>query len=404
MAAPVNALVRSRSSALASGRAVPPTVGVAAPLVLAVGAAGAVVFVALVEPAAVLAHGADSLSPPTPADILLDWAFDPLLAIPLLLMAAAYLWAVRHVDAAHPAHPVPRARIVAFLAGLAAIEIALQSVVERYDTTLFSVHMLQHVLLTLVASPLLALGSPITLLLRVTRAGFRRRFILPILHSRVVRVLAFPVVSWSVFAAVMWGTHFSPLFERSLEDPFIHDLEHLLYLTAGLLFWWPAVALDPAPWRMPHPVRAMYLFLQMPQNSFLALAIYSASAPLYAHYAGLGLTWGPTALVDQRLAGGLMWIIGDLVFVSAIVLVVGGWMRFEERDTRRREAHADAEMAVIHAREVVLAERLARERAAAAGESPDPRSAAPALPASAAPDPRSAALPASAAPDPRDFR
>ena len=114
----------------------------------------------------------------------------------------------------------------------------------------------------------------------------------------------------------MWGTHFSPLFERSLEDPVVHDLEHLLYLTAGLLFWWPAVALDPAPWRMPHPVRAMYLFLQMPQNTFLALAIYSASSPLYAHYANLGLSWGPSALVDQHLAGGLMWIIGDLVFVT----------------------------------------------------------------------------------------
>jgi putative copper resistance protein D len=330
----------------------------------------AAVAAVLVPPAAVLAHGADSVIPPTPADILLDWRLDPLVAIPLALLAAAYLWAVRHVDAAHPANPVPRARIVAFLGGLATIAIALQSIIERYDTTFFSVHMLQHVLLTLVASPLLALGAPITLLLRVTRADFRRRFILPILHSRVVRVLAFPVVSWLVFVAVMWGTHFSPLFERSLEEPLVHDLEHLLFLSAGLLFWWPAVALDPAPWRMPHPVRVMYLFLQMPQNTFLALAIYSAAGPLYAHYANLQLSWGPGALVDQRLAGGLMWIIGDLVFVGAIVMVVGRWMRFEERDTVRREAHVDAELAVIHARELVLADRLARELPGATGEEP----------------------------------
>jgi putative membrane protein len=343
--------LRARSFALASALGVPAAVAVAA-----------------VAPASVLAHGADSLLPPVPADVVLDWGFDPLIAIPLVLVAAAYLWAVHHVDAAHPGNPVPRARTIAFLAGLATIEIALQSIVERYDTTLFSDHMLQHVLLTLVASPLLALGAPITLLLRVTRTEPRRRFILPVLHSRIVRVLAFPVVSWALFAAVMWGTHFSPLFERSLEEPFIHDLEHLLFLSAGLLFWWPAIALDPAPWRMPHPVRAMYLFLQMPQNTFLALAIYSASAPLYAHYANLQLTWGPNALVDQRLAGGLMWIIGDLVFVSAIVLVIAGWMRFEERNTGRREAHADAQLAVIHAREAVLADRLAGERAVAAGE------------------------------------
>jgi putative membrane protein len=351
----------ARQPAFASGLAMPARVAAA---VLAM------VTAVLVSPAAALAHGADSVLPPTPADILLDWRFDPLVAIPLALLAAAYLWAVRHVDAAHPANRVPRARIVAFLGGLATIAIALQSIIERYDTTFFSVHMLQHVLLTLVASPLLALGAPITLLLRVARADFRRRFILPILHSRVVRVLAFPVVSWLVFVAVMWGTHFSPLFERSLEEPLVHDLEHLLFLSAGLLFWWPAVALDPAPWRMPHPVRVMYLFLQMPQNTFLALAIYSATAPLYAHYANLQLTWGPGALVDQRLAGGLMWIIGDLVFVGAIVMVVGRWMRFEERDTARREAHVDAELAVIHEREVVLADRLARERPIATGEEP----------------------------------
>src|SRR5664279_1746546 len=208
---------RARSILLASVAAVPAVMGL--------------VVVAAVAPVTVLAHGADSLVPPVLADVLLDWGFDPLIAIPLVLVAAAYLWAVHHVDAAHPANPVPRARIVAFMAGLATIEIALQSIVERYDTTLFSDHMLQHVLLTLVASPLLALGAPITLLLRVTRAEPRRRFILPVLHSRVVRVLAFPVVSWSLFTAVMWGTHFSPLFERSLEEPFIHDLEHLLFLS-----------------------------------------------------------------------------------------------------------------------------------------------------------------------------
>lgn len=329
---------------------------------LALATAAALPVALLVAPGVALAHGADSLIPPAPLDVLFDWGFDPLVAIPLLLVAAAYLWAVSHVDAAHPANPVPRARVVAFIGGLVAIEIALQSIVERFDTTLFSDHMLQHVLLTLVAAPLLALGAPITLLLRVTRPGPRRRLILPILHSRVVKGLAFPVVSWSLFAGVMWGTHFSPMFNDSLEDPLVHELEHILYLSAGLLFWWPAVALDPAPWRMAHPVRIMYLFLQMPQNTFLALAIYSASAPLYAHYANLRLPWAPDALSDQRLAGGLMWIIGDLIFVSAIVLVVAGWMRHEDRVEGRREAREDAQLAAIHAREVVLAERLARER------------------------------------------
>ena len=102
--------------------------------------------------------------------------------------------------------------------------------------------MVQHILLTLVAPPLLALGAPITLLLRAVRPETRRRVILPILHSVPVRVMTFPVVTWLLFALAMWGTHFSPIFDRSLEDPAVHQLEHALYLVAGCLFWWPVVA------------------------------------------------------------------------------------------------------------------------------------------------------------------
>jgi putative membrane protein len=324
-------------------------------LVLAIGLWAALAPVAL-------AHGTDALVAPAPSDLLFDWAFDPLVSIPVLLVGAAYLWAVRRVDRAHPGNPVPRSRVIAFLAGLAAIEIALQSIIERYDTTLFSVHMVQHILLTLVAPPLLALGGPITLLLRVVRPDVRRRVALPILHSRLLRVVSFPVVAWLLFASVMWGTHFSPIFNESLDHPLVHQLEHLAYLAAGLLFWWPAVGVDPSPWRIPHPVRAMYLFLQMPQNTFLALSIYSAAAPLYQHYAAIRLPWGPSPLADQQIAGGLMWIVGDIVFIVAIVLTVVGWMRSEEREAVGRERREDAEIAAIRAREAALAERLAGER------------------------------------------
>ena len=175
--------------------------------------------------------------------------------------------------------------------------------------------MVQHILLMFVAAPLLALSAPITLLLRAADGRTRTRILLPILHSRFLKVLAFPVVSWAIFAGVMWGSHFSPLFDAALEDPLVHDLEHLLFLGAAILFWWPALAVDPVPWRMPYPARIAYLFLQMPQNTFLSVAIYGASAPLYAHYATLQRPWGPTPLEDQALAGGLMWAGGDLVFL-----------------------------------------------------------------------------------------
>ena len=209
---------------------------------------------------------------------------------------------------------------------------------------------------------LIVAGAPITLLLRFAPGEVRRRWILPILHSRLLRVLTFPVVAWLIFAGVMWGTHFSPVFNASLEEPPIHEAEHLAYLLAALLFWWPVVGLDPSPWRMAHPVRLIYTFLQMPQNTFLALAIYSASASLYPHYATLERTWGPTVLADQQLAGGLMWVIGDLTFLVAILFLVRGWMRQEDRDAARADARTDTERAEIRRREIVLADRLAGER------------------------------------------
>ena len=316
----------------------------------------------LATAAAVAAHGAVPADPPTPASLLLGWTFEPLPTLGIAIALGAWWWAVRRVDAAHPANPVPRRRSAAFGLGMAAIAFALLSGIDAYDTTLFSVHMVQHVLLTMVAAPLFALSAPITLLLRVASPGTRRRWVLPVLHSRAVRVLAFPVVAWIAFAAILWATHFSPLFDASLEDPLVHDLEHALFLGSALLFWWPVVALDPAPWRMPHPVRALYAFLQLPQNTFLAVVILGATNVLYPHYASTGRTWGPTPLQDQQLAAGIMWIAGDIVFIVAIIAILYGWMRAEARDARREDRRADVERDAIRLRERRLADRLARER------------------------------------------
>jgi putative copper resistance protein D len=329
--------------------------------VVRAGLAGAVAIGWLVVPSPVAAHG-DAGPLPVLPDVLLAWSFDPTVAIPLAVAAVAYVLAVRQVDRAHPTNRVPRSRTFFWLLGLATIYVALQSPIERYDTTLFSIHMVQHVLLMLFAAPFLALGAPITLLLRTVRPETRRGVVLPILHSLPVRIVTFPVVTWVLFAAVMWGTHFSPIFDRSLEEPTVHQLEHLIYLVTACLFWWPVVALDPSPWRMTEPVRIVYTFLQMPQNTFLGLAIISAASPLYLHYATLGLDWGPGPLGDQQMAGAIMWVVGDLVFLVAILGIVVGWMRREEREVRASDAREDAARAAIREREDRLAERLARER------------------------------------------
>ncbi|OGO51663.1 MAG: hypothetical protein A2V84_01360 [Chloroflexi bacterium RBG_16_70_13] len=316
----------------------------------------------------VAAHGPVPAEPPDLANIFLGWSFEPVLVLPLLAAAVAWWRLLASADRAHPGHPVATLRRWSFLAGLVAIAVALQSGIERYDTTLFSVHMVQHLLLTLVAPPLLALGAPVTQLLRAASPATRARWILPILRSRPVAVLSHPVVAWLVFVSVMWASHFSPLFDWSLEDPLAHDLEHLLFLGSAVLFWWPAVALDPAPRRMGHPGRMLYLFLQMPQNSFLAMAILFAGGPLYPHYASLGSAYGIDALADQRLAAGLMWFVGDAIFLAALLAVLAGWMRSEDRGAVAAERRADVERGRIREREALLR----RRRAGMGGPDPDP--------------------------------
>jgi cytochrome c oxidase assembly factor CtaG len=292
-----------------------------------------------------LAHvqaGAE-LPPLDPGRALTTWAFDPLAWAGLALALILYLAAVRRVDAAHPASPVPRRRVAAWIAGLLVAAIALQSSIDVYATRLFSVHMVQHMLLTLVAAPLLALGAPVTLLLRVAGPGRWRRLTLAILHSRPVRVISHPVVAWLLFTAVMWISHFSPLFDAALEDEGIHAAEHLLYLAAGMLFWWPVVAADPVPWRMGFAARVVYVGLAMPQNTFLGLAVFSATRPLYHHYATIERAWGPDVMADQQLAGGLMWAAGDLLFFVPLLLLVAAWLQDEERRGRHLDEQLDRE-------------------------------------------------------------
>ena len=324
-------------------------------------AAAAVVSVLtafLAAPAIAAAHGTVPPDPPTVATLLLGWSIDPLITGGLLLAAAGWLLLVRRVARLHPGHPVPALRSAAFLGGLVAIALALQSGIERYDTTLFSVHMVQHLLLMLVAAPLIALSAPVTQLLRAASPAARGRWLLPVLHSTPVAAIGHPVVAWLSFTIVLWATHFSPLFDAALEDRGVHELEHGLYLVTSLLFWWPVIAADPARRRLPYPVRALYLLLQLPVNSFLGMAILFAPAALYHHYATLGSPYGITALADQQTAGGIMWLAGDVVFIVAILGLVAAWMRHEERDAPAAERRADAQRAALSAR----ADELARSR------------------------------------------
>jgi putative copper resistance protein D len=322
------------------------------------------------------AHGGEvPTAPPTVAGLVLGWSFDPLVWLPAIAVLVLWWAGVSRVNRDHPANPVARERTWAWVAGVFAILVALDSGLETYDTTLFSMHMVQHLLLTMVAPPLLLLAGPITLLLQASSPETRRRWILPLLHARLVRMLTFPPVTWVLFAAVMWASHFSELFNLALEDEWIHRLEHALFLGSALLFWWPAVGPDPSPWKLKPSARVLYVGLQMPQNTFLAIAILWASAPLYAHYVTTPRAWGPTPLEDQQAAGAIMWLGGDLLFLASVLLLVRLWMRAEDRRSVGEDRRLAAERAAIHERSARLVARRAAEaeRMRSSDGAPPPR-------------------------------
>lgn len=289
-----------------------------------------------------LAHGTDA-GAPTISAVMTTWLADPVPWAGAVLAAAAYLLAARRVSAAHPHNPVPAWRTASWLAGVGLGLVALVSAIDVYAEQLLWVHMVQHLLLGMVVPPLLALGAPVTLLLRVTSPVQRRRLILPALHSGAIRVLASPFFTWPLFAIVLWATHFTPVYDAALENPLLHVAEHGAILASGILFWWPVVGADPGPRRIPHPARVAYLLAQMPVGAALGLAIYFAPSVLYAHYATNQRAWGPSPLVDQQIGGLLMWTVGNLAMLVAVAALVADWMRADVRRTERADLRRSAD-------------------------------------------------------------
>lgn len=188
--------------------------------------------------------------------------------------------------------------------------VALSPPAEAWADATLAAHMVQHVVLTMGAAPLLAAGLP-----------------------RVPKV--HPLMAWLVFAATGWLVHFTPLFETATENLPAHVFEHALLVGGAVLFWAQVVRSDRAH-RLSYPLRLLYLVVAMPQNTFVALAIFSTKRVLYPHYGA-----GADALADQRLAGGIMWVAGDLVLLAAVLAVAGAWARQEERQAKLSEEAAD---------------------------------------------------------------
>jgi cytochrome c oxidase assembly factor CtaG len=292
--------------------------------------------------AAVEAHGGGH---DVPAELTVGraftaWSFEPLALLALALVGGLYVAGVLRLRERGVRWPVGRS--VAFLGlGLGTILVATCSALGRYDTTLLSVHMVQHMLLSMVAPVFLALGAPVTLALRALPTGGRRRLV-AVLHSRVARVLSFPLVAGVLFVATPFALYFSGWYLATLEHPWLHDLTHLHFVLVGCLWFWPLVGIDPVPGRMPYPMRLIAVFVTLPFHAFMGVAIMGASTLIAADwYTDLRRTWGPTPASDQQWAGGLLWASGDLVGLVVFSVLLVQWMRDSEREAVREDRRLD---------------------------------------------------------------
>ena len=237
--------------------------------------------------------------------------------------AALYAWGLWRAHRAR--RPFPPLAIVAFVLGLAVVLGALVGPLDALSDRSLSWHMVQHLALISVAAPLLLLGAP----LRLALAALPPRAAMTLaraLNSVPMRVVDHPAFGFLLLTAVLYGTHFSPLYERSLENENIHALEHLLYITTALVYWSPIFAVAPAPHAPPHPVRILSLFLSLPMSAFLGFALYVSNRVLYPHYAAR-----PDALADQMNAGAVMWLTAGTPVLVVLLWCVADWGARERR-------------------------------------------------------------------------
>ncbi len=292
-----------------------------------------------VETATLAAAAGDTVPPFTAGEIFSQIRLTSLIALFLLIAAALYLYGVHRLR--QRGDHWSGGRTAAFLAGgLGSIAAVTVTGIEAYDTTLLSVHMIQHMVLSMVGPIFLALGAPMTLALRtLPKPG--RAAVLAVVHSRVARVITFPLVAFGIFIANPFVLYFTGLYRATLEHAWLHEFIHVHFIVTGCLFFWPLLGLDPLPNRWPYPARALLMVLSVPFHTVLGLTIMQSKELLGGDwYPNLRLSW-MDPFADQVTAGGVLWAGGEIVSVTMLGILVLQWVRQSEREAKRIDRALD---------------------------------------------------------------
>lgn len=286
---------------------------------------------------------------------LLSWTFEPTIVVGLVVAAGLYIRGWRRLRRRGRGGRILKPwRAWCYAAGLGTVAIALLSPIGTFDSMFFFMHMTQHLLLIMVAAPLLWLGAPLLPTMWAFDRGPRRR--LGRLFQdrnpvhRVFHFLTGPAVALTVYILVLFIWHYPPLYDAAQGRSWVHDLEHVMFLGGALLFWWPVVHPSGGKRRLSYGAGILYIFPAKIAGFVLGATLTLSSEPFYTTFLESPSLWGLTPLGDQQLAGLLMWVVGGLLYIIPLLVLVLMMMQEDEGDVWVPE--------VVHGR---------KPRAAAAG-------------------------------------
>lgn len=274
-------------------------------------------------------------SPLAPHDVWRAWKWDPLILSGLLLTGSLYFRGVRKLWCqAGSGRGVQRWQVFAFAGGLFTVFVALISPVDPMGEMLFSAHMFQHLLLMLVAAPLLVLGAPPAAVVWAIperwRVGLGHWWQRQTFMRQAARFLTKPLTVWVLHAVALLAWHIPNFYQAALVNEFAHFLEHASFLITALLFWMILVRSgERGPFS--HGAGMLYVFSMAMFSGVLGALITFSRQAWYPIHAETALLWGFTPLEDQQLAGVLMWVPGNFVYLGAFLITLWRWFTAMDR-------------------------------------------------------------------------
>ncbi|MFJ9823709.1 cytochrome c oxidase assembly protein [Streptomyces sp. NPDC101160] len=289
-------------------------------------------------------HGMTMDLPPFTLGRALEFSPDLFFLVGCVAGLALYGWGVARLRRRGDAWPP--SRTVFFAVGVLTIAFVMCTKLNDYGMVMFSVHMVQHMVISMLSPILLLLGAPVTLALRALPVAGRgsagpRELLLKLLHSRYMRIVTHPAFTIPMFIASLYALYFSPLFDFLMQSKAGHIGMMVHFLMVGLVFFWPIMGVDPGPHRPGYVMRMLELFAGMPFHAFFGIALMMATTPMVRAYENPPASLGIDALTDQNAAGGIAWAFSEIPSVLVLIALVYQWYHSEQRQAVRKDRAAD---------------------------------------------------------------